>query len=241
MDQAFAIRIALAMPVITGRRLMLDGTLSSILFSLTEDVETSLSQIPLRKTLGMPHGSMAILEKPCRPVSVTLVQSVVRHVIAHDVVPYIIPQASKNTTYPYGDRLDEGAEPYRNRNSTVTAYATPALWWFGVGDLELVQDLIGTLRFLGKRAGSGFGEIRDIDVERLDARADRFGLMDAKGNPLRPIPVHLWPQITNEPIGAIESESWQAPYWRTPRATCVVPPTHYRTMTVGEIRRWVMA
>ena len=114
-----------------------------------------------------------------------------------------------------------GLSRQREAGAIVNAYTAVvcrAVEWHATGDMAAVLNVVREVRFIGKRRGSGFGEVEGWEAEpgELD------GLVDFLGEPLRPIPFDRWTGGGDHP--AMEA-AWRAPYWNPAiRAKCIAPP-----------------
>lgn len=114
-----------------------------------------------------------------------------------------------------------GQSRQREAGNIVNAYkgvVCRAVEWHATGDMAAVLNVVHDVQFIGKRRGSGFGE-----VERWEAEPGELdGLVGFLGEPLRPIPFDRWTSGGDYP--AIEA-AWRAPYWNPANRTkCIAPP-----------------
>lgn len=81
---------------------------------------------------------------------------------------------------------------------------------YAVGDREEVARLLAFITHIGKRRGSGFGEVRRWNVEPADAG----DVLIRDGMLARPIPSGTAHLLNGNPSpGALGSIAWTPPYW----------------------------
>jgi hypothetical protein len=94
---------------------------------------------------------------------------------------------------------------------------TEAVTWYGEGDAPQVENLMRTLRFIGKRRASGFGEVKGVEI----SESDSDGVVSPFGEPLRPVPLELF---TGDKTSIRGDAAWRPAYWRPEnRAICYLP------------------
>ena len=211
MDR-FLLTLKMASPVVTGGGYMtLDALLAAILFDEHGDLERAHSEIPLQCTDGLWHASAAIYEKQDagRFAFVANLRAM------HDLDLNLIarnPQGKPHKSIGLTRRRDFGAV----MNSYRT-FSTESISWYGQGDIKRIEELISGIHFIGKRRGSGFGEIAGFSIEP----ADLDGLLGPFAEPLRPIPEGLFKGDTRS---LRADAAWKPAYWHPEsRAVCYVP------------------
>lgn len=210
--ECFQLTAHLQTPIIIGGgHLTLDALLGSILFEKVQDVDEAHAQIPLACTDGLFHGSAAILE----PISKQAITFVANLRADHALDPNLI-QKNKNgkihRKLGRTRRRDFGA--VLNRYTSIEA---KMIYWYGEGDPVAVENLVRDIAFIGKRRGSGYGQVNRWSVES----ADYNGLTGPFGEALRPIPEDIF---TGDKKQIRLDASWRPPYWHPEnRAICYAP------------------
>lgn len=211
MDR-FAVTLRLASPLVTGGGYMtLDALLAAVLFDSGETVEAAHEKIPLKNTQGLWHGSAAVYET----LEVGRQAFVANLRATHDLNPDLVAknkQGAIHTKISLGRRRDFGAVmngyPYLVANSVT---------WYGEGDATQVENLLRSVRFIGKRRASGFGEVSGVEMSPADAD----GVVGLFGEPLRPVPLELF---TGDKSAIRGDAAWRPAYWRPEnRAICYLP------------------
>ncbi len=203
----FLIRLELKTPVVLSYHTTLDALLAGLKFQETGNLDLTLADLPLRRQMGLWCGSSVFLQAPVLADELVL-GSAVR---PQTLDPFLI-KTKKNGRY---GMVDPSGGDFRNRQSFVRAYASPAAYFMGEGDLAEVRRLMSVMTGLGKRRASGYGQ---VDLQRsefidLDYPRQQGALMLSDGTPSRPIPVTTW-----------ESLNSLAPVWRA--AVRYEPPYH---------------
>lgn len=214
MDR-FVVTVKLGSPLITGGGyLTLDALLAAILFDSGSAVSAAHDGIPLRNTDGVWHGS-AVLFEPLEVGRQAFVANLRAH---HDLDPDLV---AKNK---YGGIHSKISLLRRQQfGAVMNGYqylVADSVTWYGEGDADQVLALLRTVRFIGKRRASGFGEVTDVAL----APADTDGVVGIGGEPLRPVPVELFKGDKTSVRG---DAAWRPAYWRPEnRAICFLPTSN---------------
>ena len=197
--------------VFGGGYLTLDALLAALIFERTGDVDVAHGTVPLANTNGLFHGSAAIFE----PFDSRRVSFVANLRAAHTLDPDLL---LKNK----GGKVHRKIGPKRRENfgavmNDYAAFDAPKIVWYAEGDGEAVERLLDGAPFIGKRRGSGFGEVRRWAVEG----GDLDGVVGPFGEPLRPVPVEMFAGDRS----ALKVEAaWRPAYWHPEnRAVCHAP------------------
>lgn len=208
----FAVTARLGSPLVTGGGYMtLDALLAAILFDLGASVEEAHTQIPLQNTQGLWHGSAAIYET----VEVGRQAFVANLRANHDLDPDLV---AKNKHGKIHTKLSLSRR--REFGAVMNGYqylVTDAVTWYGEGDADQVEKLLRSVRFIGKRRASGFGEVKAIEL----TESEIDGVVSPFGEPLRPVPLELF---TGDKSSIRGDAAWRPAYWRPEnRAICFLP------------------
>ena len=107
---------------------------------------------------------------------------------------------------------------------TYTTTTVPSLVWYAYGDMAEACRLLSSQRWLGKRRGSGFGEIAQVSASALTCNP----LIDAKGMVRRPVAVGQLKYITGAaPVEQqkVYKAAAQHPAWLHAPEMCAMPPS----------------
>lgn len=114
--------------------------------------------------------------------------------------------------------------PFKRLMNPYPVTTTSVLVWYACGDMLACQDLLSSLKWVGKRRGSGFGEIAQLVVEPWDGNP----LVDGNGMVRRPVAVAKLPHLAGalpasrqKVIAAAEGH----PAWLGEEELCAVPPS----------------
>lgn len=153
--EKFTVTAKLKTPIIFGGGYCtLDAVLGSILFEELGDVEAAHSAIPLRCTDGLFHASAAIME-PFYSRPVTFVANLRAD---HTVNPALLQKnKAGNVHRRMGEKRRQDFGAVLNKYSS---YSAEDVVWYAEGDRERAQELLTPIAFIGKRRGSGFGEVK---------------------------------------------------------------------------------
>jgi CRISPR type IV-associated protein Csf3 len=206
--------------IIGGGHMTFDALLAALLFERTGDVEKAHNEIPLRCTNDVWHGSAAIVE----PFSSSKVSFVANLRPTHSLDPDLLRQVDVKDDggQVIGKRLHRKISLTRRRDfgavmNGYRAFDAADVTWFAEGDGEVIERLVSDVHFIGKRRGSGFGEVAGWSV----AAGDLDGVIGPFGDPLRPVPVDLFKGDQS----AIKLDAaWRPAYWHPKnRAICFAP------------------
>jgi hypothetical protein len=213
----FALRMELSEPIIPGRRLMLDGLLSGLLFERTGDPRRAVEEIPLGRIGRMWCGSQVLLEGPCEAVPAVHVMALRA---AIDLSPAAVRPTGRAGRYP---GVDPSRGHYQNKVDTRRAYEAHAVWFCGLGDVALVRTLLSDVAAIGTKRSSGYGRIREgsLEVEPIETRHP--GVMLCDGTPARAVPIGTWQSLGGCDDVEVAAEITEPPYWRGEHMPCAVP------------------
>ncbi len=208
----FRLTVNLASPLITGGGyLTLDALLAALLFEEGGDLERAHSEIPLKNTFGLWHGSAALFEAVERG----------RHAFVanlramHDLELELIAKNKQGKTH-----TKIGLARRREFGAVMNSYrciSTPAMTWYGEGDCDQIRSLVSRVSFIGKRRASGYGQVSSFEIEE----AELDGILGYAKEPLRPIPEHLF---RGDRSSLRADTAWRPAYWHPDnRAVCFVP------------------
>ena len=210
--EKLTITAKLETPVIPGGGyLTLDALLASLIFETSGDIDVAHNTVPLACTDGLFHASAAILE----PYGSNGVSFVANMRAAHSLDPDLLLKNKQGKVHrKIGSTRRRDFGPVMN---AYTAFDAPDVTWYAEGDGDEVERLLAGVRFIGKRRGSGFGEVSDWSVEPGDLN----GVVGPFGDPLRPVPVDMF---KGDKSSLKVEAAWRPPYWRPEnRAICYAP------------------
>jgi hypothetical protein len=197
--------------IIGGGYLTLDALLASLIFETSGDIEIAHNTLPLACTDGLFHASATLLE-PFGSSGVTFVANMrAMHALDPDL---LLKNKHGQIHKKIGltRRRDFGAVM-----NSYTAFDAPEITWYAEGDGDAVERLLSGVQFIGKRRGSGFGEVSGWSVEpgELD------GIVGPFGGPLRPVPLDMF----KGDKGSLKVDAaWRPAYWHPEnRAICYAP------------------
>jgi len=197
--------------ILGGGYLTLDALLASLIFETTNDVETAHNNVPLACTDGLFHASAALLE----PFGSTRVAFVANMRAMHALDPDLLLRNNHGQIHKkigLTRRRDFGAVM-----NSYTAFDASEITWYAEGDGDAVERLLSGVHFIGKRRGSGFGELSGWSIEpgELD------GIVGPFGEPLRPVPVEMFSGDTSS---LKVDAAWRPAYWHPEnRSVCFAP------------------
>ena len=212
MSDKLIITAKLKTPVILGGGyLTLDSLLANLIFETTGDIEVAHNTVPLVCTDGLFHASAALLE----PFGSNGVSFCANMRATHALNPDLLLKNRHGKIHKQiglTRRSNFGAVM-----NSYTAFDAPKIIWSAEGDSEAVNRLLSGVVFIGKRRGSGFGEVSKWDIEKgsLDGVAGPFG------EPLRPVPLDMF---SGDKSSLKADAAWRPAYWRPEnRAICYAP------------------
>jgi hypothetical protein len=211
MDK-LTISARLKVPIILGDGyLTLDALLASLIFERTGDVELAHSTVPLASTEGLFHASAALLE----PLGSKKVAFVANLRASHSLDPDMVLKNKHGAIHKQiglTRRRDFGAVM-----NTYTAFDATEITWYAEGDGEAIERLLSGVTFIGKRRGSGYGEVSGWSVEQ----GDLDGIVGPLGDPLRPVPLEMF---AGDKDALKVDAAWRPAYWHPQnRAICYAP------------------
>ena len=210
--EKFSVTAHLASPLVMGGGYFtLDALLAGLIFEKTGDVETAHSTIPIACTDGLFHASAAQFE-PWSKEKVTFVANMRAD---HSLDPDLLLKNKKGEVSKKLGRLRR-----REFGAVLNRYnlfPTEEIYWCAEGDPEAVEKLIAKVDFIGKRRGSGYGQVMEWSIEPDESD----GLTDPLDEPLRPIPVDMF---TGNTDSLKVDAAWRPAYWNPEnRAICYAP------------------
>ena len=212
MSDRFRITAALRTPVIITSYGTLDGLLAAILFDNLGDVDAAHAQVPLVSTDGLFHASAARLINASREVPVGFIAGLRTD---HDL-PLGVVARNKAGDGPHTKPGPKRRREFGNVSNNYFAWAATAIEWTAEGDGDAVFDLLQEVTSIGKRRGSGWGDVMGWHIEL----ANDNGVVDDMGSVLRPVPVG----VLGESNAIVADAAWKPAY----RAICYVPSPESR-------------
>ena len=101
--------------------------------------------------------------------------------------------------------------------NSYSAFDTPDVVWYAEGDPEKTERLLSDVHFIGKRRGSGFGEVKGWQIEPSEFN----GVTGPFDEPMRPVPVE---QFKGDTDSLKVDAAWRPAYWHPEnRAVCYAP------------------
>lgn len=211
--ETFQVTAELSSPlVIGGGYFTLDALLGGILFEQLADVEKAHDAIPIRSDDGLFHASAAQIE-PHSQNSITFVANMrADHAIHPDLL-----QRNRNTGRIHRRLGRTRRQDFGAVLNKYTAFNTADVIWYAEGDPVETERLLSEVQFIGKRRGSGFGEVKNW---RIDT-ADFNGLTGPFDEPLRPVPID---RFKGDKESLKVDAAWRPAYWHPDnRALCFAP------------------
>lgn len=197
--QPFLLDINLKTPVIIKKRLMLDALLMAALEIENGAADIPLSEIPLRQTDGLSHGSQLFVRQDS-------IKSPVIFTKRCEFDAALYAEENNKTKYVSVPRGEA-----KIRMDTYESTHSNNVYFFGCGDIERVKALMSLIEGIGKRNTEGFGAISQFMIWPIK---NDVSLLHGE-IPMRPIPLRLWEKITDKPIDLSLRllETWHFPYW----------------------------
>ncbi len=210
--ERLTVTTSLKTPIILGGGyLTLDSLLASLIFEATGDIEVAHSTVPLSSTDGLFHASAALLE----PSDSSRVSFVANMRAMHALDPDLLLKNKHGQIHKkigLTRRRDFGAVM-----NSYTSFDAAEVTWYAEGNPEAVEKLLSDVRFIGKRRGSGFGEVSSWSIEP----GDFDGIVGPFGEPMRPVPVRMF---TGDGASLKVDAAWRPAYWHPEnRAVCYAP------------------
>jgi hypothetical protein len=202
----------LGAPIILGSGyLTLDALLASLIFETTGDIDVAHNTVPVACSDGLFHASAALLE----PFGSNSVSFVANMRATHALDPDLILKNNRGGVHRrlgLTRRRDFGAVM-----NSYTAYDAPEITWYVEGDGDAISNLLADVIFIGKRRGSGFGEVSRWSVDT----GDLDGIVGPFGEPLRPVPLDMF---KGDKDALKVDAAWRPAYWHPEnRAICYAP------------------
>ncbi len=124
----------------------------------------------------------------------------------------------KESTHKYYKRFDEESETFnckkkietgkgkfKNYSNTINITHTKEVYFYCVGNKELIEKLLQGITAIGKKISQGFGLVGEWSIEETEER----NWLDVN-NILRPIPIDFFSKNNNKNIKYV---SYKFPYW----------------------------
>jgi len=212
MFEQVKIEATLRTPIIIQGYMTFDALLGALLFERLQDVDKTHSSIPIECDDGLFHASAAqveIIDRGGLAIAANLKAQ-------HDLNPNHIKKSRDGTKL----HTSLGLKRRRQFGTVLNQYRTitvNSISWDVIGDINQIEDLLRGAFFIGKKRTAGYGEVTSWDFK--DSETD--GLMDANGQPLRPIPAERFNGDKSLPM--IDT-AWKPAYWNPEnRSACYAP------------------
>jgi hypothetical protein len=197
--------------IVGGGYLTFDALLAAILFEKLQDVDLAMAAIPLRVTDQLYHASAALLE----PYDTRSVSFVANMRAMHSLTPELLKKNKHGIVHRrigLTRRQDFGAVM-----NTYTQHSAEEITWYAEGDADDIHRLLDPVSFIGKRRGSGFGEVASWSI----AQGEFDGIIGPFGSPLRPVPID---RFEGDKSSLRVDAAWKPAYWHPEnRAICYAP------------------
>jgi hypothetical protein len=211
--QSFAVRIALASPIVLTDGYALDALLAHQLY---EAGKTAADLDAVLRRDGIVHAASWFFAEAGQHGVARW--PVVRTQRAGDALnPALVRTGPK--TRPGILKVDNKRGVAANLLSPMKAVATPAIWAFGHGEPGFVRQLLSGLAHVGRKRAAGLGAVDRIEVTPVEGWTD-IGVMDPDRQPMRAVPVEAW-RGNDAPLGAYTLTFPR--YVQNPHP-CVYPP-----------------
>lgn len=210
--ECFTVTAEMRSPLImNGGYFTLDALLAALLFERLSNVENAHSAVPLTSTSGLFHASAAIFE----PYSKEKISFVANLQAQHTLEADHLKKNKKgqvHTKIGLTRRREFGAVM-----NTYRSFSASEVHWYAEGDPAEVEKLIENVTFIGKRRGSGFGEVSRWRIEPGELN----GVVGHFGEPMRPVPLDLF---TGDKDELKVDAAWKPAYWHPKnRGLCYAP------------------
>jgi CRISPR type IV-associated protein Csf3 len=164
-------------------------------------------QLPLKRTEDVYHASVGIYHEP----KTKLTRIYKRF---EDYYLQFHPKLEKR-------KYNIGSGHFRNHMLNYPILITKRVTFYGCGDINTIDKLLGHLTHLGKKSAIGAGRIRSYKIK--EAGAD-YSFYKENHGVMRPIPTSL-----NVPLPKEEGQVWmrmtyKPPYWDQRHATLCWAP-----------------
>lgn len=221
--QAFCVTAHMKTPAIIRGDLPLESLLAFCVHEATGKIrDEALAEVPLGR-LQTPEGpvwmcSSAHFDAFARTDEHTVVRG--RHFT--EIGPEFYDPNPRARIDGYAIAQENG--PFKRLMNPYPVITTSMVVWYAYGDMQGCQELLSSQKWLGKRRGSGFGEIAQLVVEPWAGDP----LVDVNGMVRRPVAVEKLPHLAGalpaarqKVIAAAESH----PAWLGEESLCAVPPS----------------
>lgn len=121
-----------------------------------------------------------------------------------------------------GYAVNQGANDFKRLLVTYPEYNVSKLVWYAYGDMKQCLELLSQHQWIGKRRGSGFGEVAQVDAKAWDGNP----ILKSDGMPLRTIAVKKLPFINGVAAQGdlkVVSRVDGHPSWAHEPELCAVP------------------
>jgi hypothetical protein len=212
--------------------LHLDGLISIGCF-LHPDTPKRTASLPLERIGSCYAASAAIVEVPsARPVLGVAARLRWARVLYAAAGPELDSPSKAEGRW-------RGADPLALFGRRPRAGQAVACWWSARGDAEACLELLRPIQHLGATSKAGPGVGIEWRLHRVPGWSD-FGLRDARGRPLRAIPLGEWGEMLGgerSAQGSVVGERRASPpYWeQTGAVPCVMPSLPQTIMSRAEI------
>lgn len=227
MHQPFRLRAKLRTPVAYGvTSVMLDSLVARALYLHHGDYVVADAEMRklFAQTDGIVHASsMAFIVSAESTVSARPIPWVgaIRHGDGRLSDAHVRPYGSRT---PYPRLMTEGG-PYKNRLRIDQGYYSDEVLWHGVGDARQISALLSFYVINIGRGGwpGSAGDIESFTAEPVEIDES---LIDATGQPARPLPVELFQKLSGGVrVKHPDFARVHQPYWRKEgRVDAVNPP-----------------
>ena len=99
--------------------------------------------------------------------------------------------------------ISESTGRWRSRVMPTPVLMCSRMRWHAVGDPDAVEELLAPVRAIGKRRGTGEGEVLRWDIAELAAGALEAAHLDQWGRLARPTPVSVMGEEPSVPCGPV--------------------------------------
>lgn len=219
--QGFRIVAHMKTPAIIQGDLTLESLLAACVYEQTGLMrEDALAEVPLAK-LETPEGAIWQASAVMFSGRVKLSEHIVvrgRHFSETGDEFYAANARARKDPWA----VSQNSGDYKRLMNAYPVHEVERLVWYATGDMLACQTLLSTLKWVGKRHASGFGEIAQIDATPWSGNP----LLDDNGMVRRPIAIRKLPHLE----GAVPSEQQRVincvdnhPSWAHPAELCAAP------------------
>lgn len=123
-------------------------------------------------------------------------------------------------------KIQTDAGRFKSADLPVFLRSVDTIYWWAVGDLDAVQQMLNTVPSIGKNRGTGYGQVLRWTV--LPAEHD-YHLWGKSGQLMRPVPANSLPGLERYPV-----QRWA---WTTPfnlpqnKVLCAMPTNNAQQIT----------